>query len=73
MNDKPGDWALPPKRRNWSEGTFQIGFFVRYPDGATITIIVNEADETKAQAAIKLIVVDGVGKRVRSNETDTPS
>jgi len=51
-----GDFRLPPKRRNWKPGTYQLGFFVRFPDGSTVTTISDSASEAKALAAVKLLV-----------------
>jgi hypothetical protein len=28
------DDILPPRKRNWKKGNYQIGVFVRFPDGA---------------------------------------
>ncbi len=52
MND--GDFKLPPKKRNWKKGQWQLGFFVRTPEGATITVIQNDATKDYAEETMAL-------------------
>ena len=53
-----GDWKLPPKKRNWRPGQYQLGFFVRDPQGGTITIIVDDALKEQATQAVELFVAN---------------
>lgn len=46
---------MPPRKKDWKKGTFQVGVFVRTPDGGTVEAIWDEAPEPIKQSALELI------------------
>jgi hypothetical protein len=46
---------LPPLKRNWKPGSTQIGLFIRQPDGSTIEMSLDSANETVANEAAALL------------------
>ena len=55
--DKP---SLPPRLRDWTEGTPQIGAFLRTREGGTVELVNNAA--TAEQEALVLALVLGASK-----------
>ena len=47
---------LPPRLRNWKEGTAQIGGFLRTRKGSTITIVNDTASERQETLLFALIM-----------------
>lgn len=45
---------LPPRKREWKEGTVQIGLFIRTQDGSVIECTANEANAATNVAAAEL-------------------
>ena len=52
---------LPPRKRDWTPGTYQIGAFVRTPEG-TVFEMVSTKPVSKARAELVLDVMRGRGK-----------
>ena len=45
---------LPPRKRDWTPGTTQIGVFLRMPDGATVACVRKRASRKDAQAVMNV-------------------
>lgn len=41
---------FPPKKRDWKPGTYQVGLFVRTPNGSVMEMTANTATEAEAKA-----------------------
>jgi hypothetical protein len=50
------DSSLPPRKKNWRPGTWQIGLFVRTPDGSQVVSVWDDAPEVVKDAALKLLL-----------------
>lgn len=48
MNKTP---LLPPRKRDWKSGTYQVGLFIRFPNGSVIEYTVNAANQEETNAA----------------------
>ena len=48
--------ALPPRLRDWKEGTPQIGGFLRTRKGTTITVVNDEANERQETLLFALVL-----------------
>lgn len=49
---------LPPRKRDWTPGTYQIGVFLRTKDGAVLECVMDtraNVTEAEVQAALALI------------------
>jgi hypothetical protein len=46
---------FPPRKKNWTEGTPQIGIFVRTPDGCVIQWCADKATEEEMVAAFNIM------------------
>jgi hypothetical protein len=47
---------LPPRLRNWKEGTPQIGAFIRTRNGATVTLVNDSANEDQETLIFALVI-----------------
>jgi len=45
----------PPRKKDWKPGTFQVGLFIRTPEGATIEGVWDNADRRAQEAAFALL------------------
>ncbi len=46
---------LPPKKRDWEPGTFQIGLFIRTPQGSVIEAVWDRAPKVIINGALDLV------------------
>jgi len=53
---------LPPRKRDWTPGTYQIGAFVRTPEG-TVLEMVSTKPVSKARAELALDVIRGKARK----------
>ena len=44
---------MPPRKKNWKPGNYQVGVFVRSPDGSILEAVFNDAEQSLAQAITK--------------------
>jgi hypothetical protein len=47
---------MPPRKRDWTPGTYQLGYFVRDPRGTVLEGVLDRADVKKATQLIKLML-----------------
>jgi hypothetical protein len=47
---------MPPRRKDWKEGKYQIGLFIRTEEGGTIEATSNEATPAAKKAAAELFL-----------------
>lgn len=47
---------MPPRLKDWKEGTNQIGLFIRTKDGGVIEAVSNDATEEARLAAAQLFL-----------------
>ena len=63
LRHRPRYWSdrsppiLPPRRKNWTKGTPQIGIFIRTPDGGQIEMAIDRAGRRIFRAALELLHV----------------
>lgn len=55
---------LPPRRKDWKEGTYQIGVFVRTATGGKIEYVRDEAPKELAHALLDLVLPTTRNQRV---------
>ena len=46
---------MPPRRRDWTEGTPQVGIFIRTADGGTVQWVNDRASQRELEAALDII------------------
>lgn len=47
---------MPPRKKNWTPGHYQLGVFVRYPDGSVFEVALDKTDEALVQSVAGPIV-----------------
>jgi hypothetical protein len=47
---------MPPRKKNWTPGHYQLGVFVRYPDGSVFEVALDKTEEALVQAVAGPIV-----------------
>lgn len=47
---------MPPRKKNWTSGHYQLGVFVRYPDGSVFEVTLDKTDEALVQTVVGPIV-----------------
>ena len=47
---------MPPRKKNWTPGHYQLGVFVRYPDGSVFEVALNKTDEALVRSVAGPIV-----------------
>ncbi len=52
---------LPPKKRNWTAGSPQIGVFLRTRMGSTIALVNNKASVRQETLVLALLLGGGAG------------
>ena len=60
-----GEKLSLPRKKDWKEGQYQIGLFIRIPSGAYVYMDVNAASEDEIRAAKQLLdtMAASAGKR----------
>jgi hypothetical protein len=46
---------LPPRKKDWKKGNWQVGLFIRTPDGSQVASVWDEAPEPVKIAALALL------------------
>lgn len=46
---------LPPRKKDWKKGNWQIGLFIRTPDGSQVASVWDDASESVKKAALSLL------------------
>lgn len=46
------DSVFPPRKRDWKKGKWQIGLFLRSPDGATVEMVNDNPGKKQVKAAL---------------------
>ncbi len=48
--------TLPPRKKKWKPGTWQVGLYVRMPDGSQIASVWNLAPDLVRELAMKMLL-----------------
>lgn len=48
--------ALPPLKRDWKPGAWQLGLFIRFPDGAVYEASLNDSPKNCVKTAMELML-----------------
>ena len=52
---------MPPRKKNWKPGAYQIGVFIRTGNGSVLETVADDATE-KAALAVQSAFLDGTRK-----------
>lgn len=52
---------LPPRKKDWTPGTWQLGVFLRSPDGSVVEWLAAKGTPEEADFLLELIRRDGKG------------
>lgn len=47
--------VLPPRKKDWKPGSYQLGLFVRFPDGDVVEISSFDSKVDEAESALALL------------------
>lgn len=47
----------PPKKRDWTKGKYQVGLFIRFPDGVVVELTCRHIDAKERDGALALLAL----------------
>lgn len=48
--------GLPPRKKDWKPGTYQVGLFIRMPDNAQVVSVWDLAPDVVRELAMKMLL-----------------
>jgi len=53
---------MPPRKKDWTPGTHQVGVFVRTPKGTVIEVVHDNASESEAGRVLAAVCGEDIAK-----------